>query len=102
MESTTEYKVLDLSPKILSLIFSHLTDAPTSFSRVSRAWRAVAQQEYNIAQYILDRFGRRQAIYCAILHLETRRSSAIVDYLVRVGRAPISIYLWRMLWYRCH
>lgn len=105
-ESTTELPAhsiaLSLSPEILSLVFVSLTDAPTSFSRVSKSWRAVSQQEYNLARYILNRYGRRQAIYYAILHLSSRTTTTMLEHLVRAG-AHLSVHLWRMLWLRsCH
>lgn len=100
MESTTELpshlKVLDLSPEIFSLIFINLDDNPTSFSRVCKSWRATAQEEYNLAQYILTRFGRREAIYYAILHLGPRCTNTFLEHLVRSG-AHTSLYLLRML-----
>lgn len=88
--------MLDLSSEILSLIFTHFAGAPTSFSRVCKTWRDVAQQEYNLAQYILNRYGRREALYYAILHLGSP-SSTLFQHLIRLG-AHTSLYLWRHLW----
>lgn len=76
-------KAASLSPEILSGIFQHL-DWPCAFPLVCKTWCSVVDT-HTLSNFILQRYGRSEAIYKAIACGRKRCTGALLRQLIRSG-----------------
>lgn len=83
-------KAANLSPEILSTIFQHV-DWPCTFPLVCKTWCS-AVDTHTLSNFILQRYGRSEAIYKAIACGRKRCTGALLRQLIRSG-ANLSLQL---------